>query len=326
MTPEGAVARPSDAGPRSDGSVGWIGAGRMGAAMAARLLSAGYQVDIWNRTRSKAEALESKGAAVVDRPVDLNTHTVVFTMVSTGTDLENVLFGTDGLLTGDRRPDIVVDSSTVDIEQAAALRERAAELGVTLLAAPVSGNGKVVRAGKLSIAVSGSEQAFQRVRPALLAIAPGVTYVGQHEVARLVKICHNLLLGVVAQSMAEITVLAEKGGVSRSAFLGFLNDSVMGSVFSRYKTPAFVNLDFSPTFTPVLLRKDFDLGLAASRRLEAPLPVAALVHQLVSSAVGHGHRESDFAVLLQMQAEASGLQLVPEGVEVDDGLGTSEAR
>ena len=76
----------------------------------------------------------------------------------------------------------------------------------------------------------------------------------------MVKICHNLLLGVVAQSLAEITVLAEKGGVKRSAFLEFINNSVMGSQFSRYKTPAFVNLDWTPTFTPVLLRKDFDLG------------------------------------------------------------------
>jgi 3-hydroxyisobutyrate dehydrogenase-like beta-hydroxyacid dehydrogenase len=115
-------------------------------------------------------------------------------------------------------------------------------------------------------------------------------------------------------------VLAEKGGVSRSAFLDFLNASVMGSVFSRYKTPAFVNLDFTPTFTPVLLRKDFDLGLAASRRLEAPMPVAALVHQLVASAVGHGHRENDFAVLLQLQAAAAGLHIESEGKDVDDGL------
>ncbi|HET8591807.1 MAG TPA: NAD(P)-dependent oxidoreductase [Nakamurella sp.] len=307
-------------------TVGWIGAGRMGAAMAARLLHAGHRVRVYNRTRAKAEALQDKGADVVDSPADLASSPVVFTMVSAGADLENVLFGAGGVLGGEQRPEVVVDSSTVDIEEARALRERAASLGVALLAAPVSGNGKVVTAGKLSIAVSGSEDAFRQVRPLLTAIAPSVTYVGVDELARLVKICHNVFLGVVIQSMAEITVLAEKGGVSRSAFLEFLNGSVMGSTFSRYKTPALVNLDFTPTFTPVLLRKDFDLGLAASRRLEAPMPVAALVHQLVSSAVGHGHRENDFAVLLQLQAAAAGLELQPEGKDVDDGLSAERER
>ena len=104
------------------------------------------------------------------------------------------------------------------------------------------------------------EGAFEVAQPYLEALGAGVTYVGEGERARLVKICHNLMLGVVAQSLAEITVLAEKGGVSRADFLEFLNDSVMGSTFTRYKTPAYVNLDFTPTFTPPLLLKDFDLG------------------------------------------------------------------
>ena len=107
-----------------------------------------------------------------------------------------------------------------------------------------------------------------------------VTYVGEGDAARLAKICHNLMLGVVTQSLAEITVLAEKGGMSRAAFLEFLNDSVMGSTFTRYKSPAYVHLDYTPTFTPVLLRKDFDLGLAAARELDVPMPLAAATAQL----------------------------------------------
>lgn len=305
------------------GAVGWIGAGRMGAAMAARLIAAGYQVAIWNRTRSKAEAVT--GATVVDRPADLAGHPVVFTMVAGGPELAQVLFDGDGLLTGNRLPEIVVDSSTIDIDEATALRERAAERGVTLLAAPVSGNAKVVKAGKLTFAVSGPKAAYERVRDLLAAIGGGVTYLGEGEVARLVKICHNLLLGVVTQTMAEITVLAEKGGVSRYDFLDFLNRSVMGSLFTRYKTPAFVNLDFTPTFTPVLLRKDFDLGLAAARRLGTTLPVAALVHQLISAEVNRGHVDEDFAILLRTQAENAGLQLRPENRPVTDGLTTEDS-
>ncbi|WP_346055824.1 NAD-binding protein [Amycolatopsis dongchuanensis] len=147
-----------------------------------------------------------------------------------------------------------------------------------------------------------------------------MTYVGDGEVARLVKIAHNVFLGVVTQSLAEITVLAEKGGTSRAAFLEFLNNSVMGSVFSRYKTPALVNLDFTPTFTMPLLRKDFDLGLAAARDLEVPMPVAAATAQLVWEAIGAGSRENDFAELLLEQARRSGIELKPEHATVDDGL------
>ncbi len=300
--------------------IGWIGAGRMGASMAARLLSAGYDVAVYNRTRAKAEVLEPLGATVVDSPAELADRDVVYTMVSTAKDLEHVLFGEGGLLTGETVPPIVVDSTTADVIDGERVREAVGAKGVKLLAAPVSGNAKVIDAGKLTMVTSGPREVHDAVVEQLEAIARAVTYVGEGERARLVKICHNLFLGVVTQSMAEITVLAEKGGISRNDFLAFLNDSVMGSTFTRYKTPAFVNLDLTPTFTPVLLRKDFDLGLAAGRRLEVPMPVAGLVHQLVSGAVGEGHTTEDFAVLLELQARASGLELVPEDVEVGEGL------
>lgn len=304
-------------------SVGWIGTGRMGTAMVERLLKAGYQVTVWNRTASKARALEPMGADVAETPRDLQSHDVVCTMVSDGSALRDILVGEHGVLTAERRPHVIVDSSTVDMNIAAEMRLHAADLGVSLLAAPVSGNPAVVSAGRLSIAVSGSHAAFESVEPMLTAIGHRATYVGEGDTARLVKICHNLLLGTVAQSMAEITVLAEKAGVARQALWDFLNDSVMGSAFSRYKTPALVNLDFTPAFTSVLLQKDLDIGLAASRQWGAPLPLAAQVHQLVSTAIGRGHGDEDFAVLLQMQAEAAGLHLVPEATDIDDGLHTT---
>ena len=120
--------------------------------------------------------------------------------------------------------------------------------------------------------------------------------------------------------MAEITVLAEKGDLKRAAFLEFLNNSVMGSPFTRYKTPAFVNLDYHPTFTPILLRKDFDLGLNAARELDVPMPLSALVHEIVQTMIGHGWVDDDFAKMLELQARASGLELESERAEVSDGL------
>lgn len=300
-------------------TVGWIGAGRMGAAMAIRLERAGAAPAVWNRTRSKAEAT---GCTVADSIAGLRDRDVVFTMVSTPADLEQVLLGEGGLLADEAQlPKIVVDCSTVSIESSALIRQACAERGVEFLASPVSGNGKVVESGGLTLCVSGPEETFRKVEHLLRHIGKGVTYVGEGDVARLVKIAHNLMLGVVTQCMAEITVLCEKGGVSRAAFLEFLNDSVMGSVFTRYKSPAFVHLDYTPTFTPILLRKDFDLGLAAGHELDVPMPLAALTAQIVQQSVSSGRVTEDFAILLDQQAAASGMTLKPEDAFVDDGLG-----
>ncbi len=307
-------------------TVGWIGTGRMGAAMAARLARAGADLSVWNRTRAKAEPLAALGATVVDTIADLRGRDVVFTMVSTPDDLEQVLLGEGGLLADpEQTPSVVIDCSTVSTESSEAMREACRSRGVSFLAAPVSGNGKVVASGGLSLVVSGPEETYERVVTLLREIGKSVTYVGEGDTARLVKICHNLFLGVVTQSLAEITVLAERGGVPRAAFLDFLNNSVMGSVFTRYKSPAFVNLDYTPTFTPVLLRKDFDLGLAAARAMDVPMPVASLTAQLVQASVSSGRVDEDFAVLLDLQAASAGLVLKPEDVEVDDGLGGGAA-
>jgi 3-hydroxyisobutyrate dehydrogenase-like beta-hydroxyacid dehydrogenase len=303
----------------SEKTLGWIGAGRMGAAMATRLIAAGNDVTVQNRTRSKAEEL---GAKVVDTPADLADRDIVFIMVSANDDLLEVTTGPLGVLSNpDHAPKILVDCSTVSTETSAQVRAAAAVRGTQFLAAPVSGNPKVVKSGGLTMAVSGTEEAFATVEPYMNQICKGVTYVGSDELARLVKICHNMMLGIVTQAMAEITVLAEKGGVKRSAWLNFLNDSVMGSRFTRYKTPAFVNLDFAPTFTPVLLRKDFDLGMHAAYEHDVPMPLSALCTELVKASAGAGYAKDDFAVLLLEAARGAGLEMVPENIVVDDGLG-----
>jgi 3-hydroxyisobutyrate dehydrogenase len=301
-------------------TIGWIGTGRMGFAMARRLLEAGCDVTVYNRTRSKAQPLAALGAKVVDSPAELADRDIVFSMVSTGDDLNEVVSGKQGVLAGRSVPKLLVDCSSVSERASSTVRASALERGVRMIAAPVSGNAKVVEAGKLSIVASGSRDAFAIVEPYLNALGTGVTYVGDGELARMVKICHNLLLGILTQALAEITVLAEKGGVSRHDFLEFISRSVLGSVFLRYKMPAFVNLDMTPTFTPVLLRKDLDLGLKAGEELGVPLPLTALTREYVQKTVDAGLKDRDFAVLLLEQARAAGLELRPENVPVSDGL------
>jgi 3-hydroxyisobutyrate dehydrogenase-like beta-hydroxyacid dehydrogenase len=302
-------------------TVGWIGTGRMGYQLALRLLNAGYDVAAYNRTRAKCEPLAEHGAKIVDHPADLADRDIVITMVAGSADFEEVMTGPQGLLAdGENVPSLVIDASTVSMDVSSEIRARAADRGVALLAAPVSGNPKVARAGKLSVAVSGPRDAYERALPYLKMLGRNVSYVGEGEAARLVKICHNLILGVVAQVLAETTVLAERGGISRADYLAFINDSVMGSTFSRYKTPAYVNLDYTPTFTGHLLRKDFELGLEAARQLDVPLPLTALTHQIVLSLIGQGFGDQDFATLLELAARGANLTLEPDDRVVADGL------
>jgi 3-hydroxyisobutyrate dehydrogenase len=301
--------------------LGWIGTGRMGYSLARRLLEAGCDLAVYNRTRAKAEPLTELGATIVDAPTELAEREIVFTMVAGPDDFKQVVLGPQGVLSGtDSCPAVIVDATTVSPEASAEVRAQAAERDTALLAAPVSGNPRVVDAGLLTFCVSGPADAYERAAPFIELLGQGSTYVGEGELARLAKICHNLLLGVVAQSLAEITVLAEKGGIARADLLEFINHSVMGSMFTRYKTPALVKLDYSPTFTPVLLRKDFDLGFDVANDLNVPMPVAAAARELVQALIGEGRTEEDFAALLDIQARASGLDLEPEDGEVNDGL------
>lgn len=301
--------------------LGWIGIGRMGYAMAERLAKAGCDLTVWNRTRSKAEPLAKGGAKIANSLTDLAACDIVFTMVSTGKDVKEVLFGANGVLSRkDAKPKIVVDSTSISLEESAEIREKLKKEGVKLLAAPVSGNDKVVKAGKLMFVVSGPQAAYDTARPYLDPMGRGSSYVGEGELARIAKICHNVYLSVVIQSLCEITVLAQKAGMPRHAFLDFINDSIFGCMFTRYKTPALVNLDFHVTFTPELLRKDIDLGLSAGKELGVPMPLASITRDLVQTLIGHGYTDQDFSALLLLQAKASGIELKAENVEVSDGL------
>src|SRR5947208_4672874 len=299
-------------------SLGWIGMGRMGYPMAERLLKAGHSVAIWNRTRAKAEPLAKKGGRVVDQPNQLAREDIVFTMVSPGKDLEKVYFGANGLVAAESgpRPKILVDCSSIGIEQSEAIRARLKQLGCDFVSAPVSGNGKCVKAGKLSSVASGPKPAFEQVQPYLATIAAsGVAYVGEGELARICKIAHNVFLGVVIQNLAEITILAQKAGVPRHAFLDFMNASVLGSTFTKYKSNALVNLDWTTTFTPTLLRKDLDLGLRAAHDLDVAMPVTAATREALQTHFGaaslkpkaDGYLEKDFAALLETVALAAGI-------------------
>jgi 3-hydroxyisobutyrate dehydrogenase len=278
-------------------------------------------VSVWNRTASKAVPLGEYGAAIAASKQDLAACDIVFTMVSTTDDLKEVLFGADGLAAGGVKPKVVVDSSSISQEGSAQIRTQLEAMGVAYLCAPVSGNAKVAKAGKLLMVASGPKATYDQAEPFLQAMARKVMWVGEGELARIWKIAHNTMFGVVIQNLCEITVLAEKAGIPRHVFLESINDSVLGSMYTRYKTPTLTNLTFDQvTFTPKLLLKDMDLGMATAKAYGVAMPAAAATRESVARMVGRGHEDVDFAILLLETARDAGLELRPDNVKMNDGL------
>ena len=315
--------------PNGAHKIGWIGMGRMGFPMAERLLKAGYDVSIFNRTRVKAEPLAKCGGKIVDRPSDLAGVDVLFTIVSTGKDLEQVYFGPNGAAAANEIPPIFIDCSTIAVAESAAIRNELSNRGAQYICCPVSGNAKVINAGKLSAVASGPPAAFRVVEPMVKVFAPrGVSYVGDGELARICKIAHNVMLGVVIENLIEITLLTNKMGVPRHAFLAFLNNSALGSMFTAYKSPALVNLDWTTTFTPELLRKDLDLGLDIARELDVPMPVTAAAREMLQMHMGaamlapdaKARLAADFAAMMETMALTAGMKLTSEDRKVPTGL------
>src|SRR5262249_21537440 len=275
------------------------------------------------------EPLAALGGKIVGKPADLADVDVLFSIVATGKDVEEVYFGKDGVASGGKLPRILVDCSTIAVEESAGIRQGLRERGADFVAAPVSGNAKVIKAGRLSSVVSGPEASCKTVMPMIEVFAPqGVSYVGDGELARVCKIAHNVMLGVVIENLIEITLLANKIGVPRHAFLAFINNSVMGSMFTRYKSPALVNLDWTTTFTPELLRKDLDLGLGLAREHDVPMPVTAATREVLQGHFGAAtlqknpeeYLQKDFAALMETMALASGRKVESENKNGPTGL------
>lgn len=293
--------------------IGWIGAGRMGVVMARRLAEAGAQLTVFNRSIEKAKPLAQNGAKIASSLVDLRNCEIIFLIVSTDDAARDVLLGEEGLLAArSSAVRAVVDCSSISVDASAALRAELDRAGVAFLAAPVSGNPHVLAAGRGSFVTSGPQALFDEAEPFLRAIGRAAIYAGAGEQARVAKICHNVWLGTLTQGLAEVLVLAQKAGMTRTAFLTFLNNSALGSDFTKAKAPHWQSLDFTPTFTPPLMRKDLDLGLLLADQLNAPMPLSELTREMVLAQINQGMADLDFSTLLLLQARAAGLEMTAE--------------
>ncbi len=275
--------------------MGLIGLGNMGSAFAERLLAAGYDLRVYNRSREKAGPFAALGATVADSVAELAAGAdVVLTSLSDDEALESIA----AAVVASARPGAVLaDSSTVSPGASARVAAEAADASILYLRAPVSGNPTVVRAGNLSFIVSGSRDALERAEPVLRAIGPTIHYVGEGEQARIVKLAINLVIGGLAQLMAEALVLGEASGVSRGVLLETMADSAAGAPFVKYKTEPLLRDDYSATFTTSLMDKDIDLVLEAADAAGVRLPVAGQIKGILSAAIAAGFGDDDFMAL-----------------------------
>ena len=289
-------------------TVGLIGLGNMGAAVAERLLDAGYDLVVYNRSREKTEPLAARGAAVAATVEALAAGAdVVLTSLSDDDALEAVAAS---VAAGARPGTVLADLSTVSPGASAHVAALADRASLLYLRAPVSGNPGVVRAGNLRFIVSGPRVALERAEPVLLAIGPTIHEVGDGEQARIVKLAINLVIGGLAQLMAEALVLGEASGVSRAALLETMGDSAAGAPFVKYKTGPLLQDDYSATFTTRLMEKDVDLVLEAAEAAGVRLPLAGEIKALIRSAIEAGYGDDDFMALYLHLRGASGQEVL----------------
>jgi len=303
----------------------------MGAPIAERLEQAGHELSVWNRSQAAAEAFVKRGVTLLEAPSDAWANAdLVVTMLADDAAVEAVALGERGLLTsreklhtsdgGDRHgrhgdeAGTLVDMSTISTSASARLATACERRGIRYLRAPVSGNPSVVTAGELGIIVSGPREAFDGAVPTLRDIGPNLFYVGEAEESRILKLALNLMIGGTTQLLAEALVLGERHGLERATMLEVISGSAVGSPYVKYKREMLISGDYTSTFTARLLNKDLGLALAAGHEASVPLPVTALVQQLVEGCLAMGMGDLDLAVLvprLERDARAES-SLTPE--------------
>lgn len=280
-------------------NIALAGLGLMGTAIAERLLDAGHQLAVYNRTPEKCDAVVGRGAVRVETPGELwGQATVVVSMVADSTALEALALGAGGLVCEGGRGGLLIDMSTVSPESSARVAAAATEAGIAYVRAPVSGNPAVVRAGNLGILVSGSQAAFTQAEAVLGDIGPNLFYLGEGEAARVMKLGLNLMVAGITELLAECLCLGEAHGLDRAAMLEVVAGSAVGAPLVMYKSAALVADDYTSTFSSRLMRKDLDMALASAAQGGVPLPVTAIVQQLLQGCISSGMGDIDFAALL----------------------------
>jgi 3-hydroxyisobutyrate dehydrogenase len=284
-------------------TIGFIGLGRMGGNMAARLLAAGYPVYGEERHREGAQHLVDEGLRWCDTPRELaEAADIVFTSVPNDQALEDVASGPDGILAGLAAGKTWVDVSTASPQASIELAERVRAQGATMLDAPVSGSVPQVQAGTLTIMVGGDENAFRRVEPILRELGTP-EYIGANGQGLAVKLAINISLAVQMLAFAEGLLLAERSGVDPQRALDVMTESAIGSPMLKARAAIVLDPPDEAWFDMTLMQKDVELALDAARRLAIPAPTAERADEMLKEARSLGYERRDIAAFFQLLEE-----------------------
>jgi 3-hydroxyisobutyrate dehydrogenase-like beta-hydroxyacid dehydrogenase len=279
--------------------LGFVGLGAMGELIVSRLVAAGHRVTGWNRTREKAVMLVDAGMLWADTPREVAEQSeIVFSIVTDAKAVRSIALGKDGIVSGIAKGGIYIDMSTIEPDESRAVAQEFKKAGAIMLDGPLSGSPVTVKAGNASIMIGGDEQAFERVKPVLLAIGPKVTRIGGNGLACQMKIAVNLLLMVEVVCFGEAVALAEKGGVDRAVALDAILKSVAASPVLGYRGPFILEgqMPKVPLADVTLQQKDMLLALNLGRTLGSPVPLAAAANEMMNACRGLGIDANDFVV------------------------------
>jgi 3-hydroxyisobutyrate dehydrogenase-like beta-hydroxyacid dehydrogenase len=288
-------------------TVAFLGLGAMGAPMAANLVNAGFTVRAWNRSPGRAAALAGATPASTPREAATGAEFVV-TMLADDRAVEQVTLGDEGLLAGLADGAIHLGMSTISLVATRRMAAAHAGRGRVYLAAPVFGRPDAAKARLLWIVPGGAAEAIARAAPIFAALGQGTFPMPNAEQAALAKLVGNFLIGATIEALGEALVLAEKGGIDPEQMLALLTGTLFGTPVYRNYGSRIARTEFTPPgFAMPLALKDFRLILEAAAEAKAPMPLAELVEDRLSVALGLGRAGYDFAGLITVIREEAGL-------------------
>ncbi|HCJ35493.1 MAG TPA: NAD(P)-dependent oxidoreductase [Ktedonobacter sp.] len=293
-------------------SIGFIGMGHMGSHMVQRLLDAGYQVTVYDRTKEKAQELEHRGALVAQTPKELAANCqVVMACVTNDEAQQEVMFGPDGALAGVHAGSVIIDLSTVSPDASRRLFQAAKEQGVSMIDAAVSGSVPQVDQGSLVIFVGGEHQAYQQCKPILDVLGHNSFFMGASGMGTTMKLVVNTLLGLSMQALAEAIALGEKAGVEKGLLLDVLGQTAVLTPGQKSKLDNVKREQYPTNFALSLMHKDFSLVLSQAYDVSVSMPATAAAQQMYAAAMAKG-MDADFSIMIQFMEELAGLSTSSE--------------
>jgi 2-hydroxy-3-oxopropionate reductase len=273
----------------------------MGKPMARNLMKAGYKLVVYNRSRAPMEELAAEGATPGDSPKAVAEQSdIVITMLPDSPQVREVMTGENGVLAGAKAGALVIDMSTISPVVTQELAKVAQEHGVRMLDAPVSGGDVGAQQGTLSIMVGGSAEDFEQARPIFQELGKTIVHVGSIGAGQVVKACNQIVVALTIEAVSEALVLGSKAGVDPAVIIKVLSGGLAANRVMEVRGPNFLQHNFQPGFKIALHHKDLGIALSAGREYGVPLPVTALVDQMLQALKQRGQGDQDHSAILTL--------------------------